>query len=237
MPRAPGVLEAVFQARPRAHAAVSLRLRRELHRQDARDHGQVADGVDGKAGPLAPQSDHHARDRRTHDARAVEDARVERDCVAEVFLADHPHEQRLPPRHVEGVDHAHDDRQRENVLDGDTTAEGQHGEQRRLGQRDALRDDDDASSVEAVGRHAAEKSEEQDRRELQKLTTPSRKAEWDNRQTSQPCARLCIQAPVSETVCPTKNSRKFRCRSARNVRPKVPTTSAPDSLTGSLQDT
>src|SRR5438132_10034249 len=48
-------------------------------------------------------------------------------------------------------------------------------------------------------------------------STPSQNGEFDNCRTSQPCATACIHVPVFERKAPDQNSRKFRCRSARNI--------------------
>src|SRR6185437_5952509 len=50
-----------------------------------------------------------------------------------------------------------------------------------------------------------------------KLTTPSSSADPVSRYTSHAVAMRVIHVPISEMLCPPKNSRKFRCRSARHV--------------------
>src|SRR2546430_16655490 len=50
-------------------------------------------------------------------------------------------------------------------------------------------------------------------------STPSQNGELESCRTSQPCATACIQVPVLERKAPDQNSRKLRCRSARNISP------------------
>ena len=50
-----------------------------------------------------------------------------------------------------------------------------------------------------------------------KLTVPSSSADPVSRYTSHAVATRVIHVPISEIVCPPKNSRKLRCRSARHV--------------------
>src|SRR5437588_2588673 len=54
-------------------------------------------------------------------------------------------------------------------------------------------------------------------------STPSQNGEFESCRTSQPCATACIHVPVFERNAPDQNSRKFRCRSARNIslRPRL----------------
>src|SRR5262245_8453398 len=47
-------------------------------------------------------------------------------------------------------------------------------------------------------------------------TSPTRKELFDSSRASQPVAMACIHVPISDTVWPTQNSRKLRCRSVRN---------------------
>ena len=43
-------------------------------------------------------------------------------------------------------------------------------------------------------------------------TRPTRKALLVSSRASQPCAIVCIQVPISESVWPIQKSRKLRCR-------------------------
>ena len=51
-----------------------------------------------------------------------------------------------------------------------------------------------------------------------KLTVPSSSAECVSRYTSHDVAMRVIHVPMSEIVCPPKNSRKLRCRNARHAK-------------------
>ena len=50
-----------------------------------------------------------------------------------------------------------------------------------------------------------------------KPSTPNQSGELESCSTSQPCATACIQVPVFERNAPDQKSRKFLCRSARNI--------------------
>src|SRR5580658_8677349 len=54
-----------------------------------------------------------------------------------------------------------------------------------------------------------------------KPTIPSSKAELVSLYTSQLVAIRVIHVPINEILCPVKNSRKLRCRSARQIRAAV----------------
>src|SRR5581483_8085808 len=71
----------------------------------------------------------------------------------------------LPRRHVERVDDALHDVERDDVADGDVTGQRQRCERERLQHRDGLRHDEQAMAVEAIDDDAGERSEEE-RREL-----------------------------------------------------------------------
>ena len=43
-------------------------------------------------------------------------------------------------------------------------------------------------------------------------TRPTRKALFVSSSASHPCAIVCIHVPISESVWPIRNRRKFRCR-------------------------
>ena len=48
-------------------------------------------------------------------------------------------------------------------------------------------------------------------------TSPTRNALLESSSASQPCAMDCIHVPISDSVCPVQNNRKFRCaNSVRN---------------------
>ena len=91
--------------------------RRDLDHHEADDHGDIAHAVREKAPALADGGHQNARDRRAHDARAVEHRRVERDGVDEIFAPHHLDQKGLARRNVECVDHAEQRGQHEDVPD------------------------------------------------------------------------------------------------------------------------
>ena len=101
-------------------------------------------------------------------AGAVDQRRVQGDGVGQVFLAlDHLDEERLPRRHVEGVDQRPGTRLRattcQMVGGARFAAEGDHRQQGRLDQRQYLRDDEEAVAVPAIDEDAGERSQEEGR--------------------------------------------------------------------------
>jgi hypothetical protein len=71
------------------------------HQREARQHGQEADRVEGEANADAEGGDDHARHRRPHYARSVEEAGIERDGVRELLPPDHLEGEGVAPRGVE----------------------------------------------------------------------------------------------------------------------------------------
>ena len=92
--------------------------RPQPHRQQRKDHRDVADAVDQKAPAFADGADDHARDRRADQPRGVDHRRVERDRVRQVLAPlHHLDHERLARRHVEGVDQSLHQRERDDVPD------------------------------------------------------------------------------------------------------------------------
>ena len=73
----------------------------DAHREQRGEHGEEARGVDREAPAGADRGDHDAGERGAEDAREVEEARVERDRVRQLVLADHLEGQVLARRCVE----------------------------------------------------------------------------------------------------------------------------------------
>ncbi len=130
------------------------------HPQQRGNHRDVAHRVDQEAPALAHRRDQQARNRRPDEPRHVDHRRVERDGVAEVLLVvDHRDEERLPARHVEGVDRAlahaeHDDRLHRNP-----PADRQHRQDERLHHRARLRDDEQPMAVPPIDVEAGHRPE------------------------------------------------------------------------------
>ena len=101
--------------------------------------------------------------RRPHHPRQIEHHGVERDGVAQIFLAHHLHRHGLADRHVEGIDQPLEQRQQHHHPDLDQMSQGQHRQRRGLRHRGALRHQQHAAALKAVGDHAAKGREEEHR--------------------------------------------------------------------------
>ena len=106
-------------------------------------------------------------EQRPEHAREVELDGVERDGVRQIFLVHEHRQQRLVGRPAERLREARDERQREDVPDLDDVQIHQHGERGRGRHLDVLRREQRLAPVVAIGEHAADEREEDDRELLQ----------------------------------------------------------------------
>ena len=158
------VSESALELLQHARAAAHDRARRNVHREQRRDYGNVGDRVDHEAPPLADDGDDDAGDRRPDDARGVEHRRVERDGIREIgAVGDHLDHERLSRRRVERVDHPLHHLQPDDLGHGDCVHQRQDREHERLHGGEDLRDDQDAMPVPPVDVHARERREDEQR--------------------------------------------------------------------------
>ena len=83
----------------------------------ALQHREKGDRVDEEADAGAAEADDHTGDCGADDARAVEEARVQRDRVRQLVAADHLEGQRLPARRVDDERGAAEEREQVNDRD------------------------------------------------------------------------------------------------------------------------
>ena len=140
-------------------------LRRHLHQQQTGDHRDVAQAIQQKAPALADRRDEETSDRGTDHARAVDHRGIQRDRIHQVVAPDHFHEERLPRRDVECIDHAEAAGQHQHVPHADRARERERGEDQRQHHRRALRRDDDAVATRAIRHRASDRRKEENRRE------------------------------------------------------------------------
>ncbi len=125
-----------------------------LHQHQRQDHRQVADAVDGEAVPLPNRPDHQPRQRRPHQPRQIDHRGVQRNRVLQILLVvDHLHQERLPSRHIEGIDHPLKDAQRQNLVDRDHLRQRQRRQPQRLHRRQHLRPDQQVAPVQPIHQH------------------------------------------------------------------------------------
>jgi hypothetical protein len=105
----------------------------------------------------------------------------------------------------------------DQVPDLDVAERSQRRERHRLREHQNLRDHQRTTTVDAIGEDPAERPEREDAMLPQNATAPSNNAEPERRYVSHPIATCCSHVPISDRLWPTKNRRKFRYRSARNV--------------------
>ena len=126
-----------------------------FHHQQGGDDEEEADGVYGEADALVRDGDNYAGDGWAYEACAVEHHRIHRDGIAEVFLVFHQgNDEGLARGHIEGVDKAEKDGEKNYVRDVDVACEKQDCQEQCLEHRKGLGGDEDAVAVPAVGHNA-----------------------------------------------------------------------------------
>ncbi len=117
--------------------------------------------------PLMKTASVSGEQERSEHPRQVELDRVQRDGVRQIFLVDERGQQRLIRRASERLRDARHERQRHDVPDLDDVEIHQDGERARRGHLDVLRRHQRLAAVVAIGEHAADEREEDDRQLLQ----------------------------------------------------------------------
>ena len=128
----------------------------QLHQQQARDHGNVADAVGEKTPALADPRDQHTGDGRADHARAVEHGGVQRDRVHQVFAADHVDQKRLSRGNIKGVDDAQQRREHDDLPHTHDVRERKNRQNERENHRRGLGRDHHAMAVPTVSDHSAD---------------------------------------------------------------------------------
>ena len=133
--------------------------------QERGQHREEAHRVDDEAEARSDCGDHEAGDRRPDDARAVEEARVERDRVRQLPRADHLEGERLASGRVEREGDAAE--RSEDVDDRQRRRPGQRDDRERDRDRHrrGLRRHDELAGLDAVGDDAGDESEDGERHE------------------------------------------------------------------------
>ncbi len=139
-----------------------------LYQQQADDDGPETDGIGIKTDGEAPDAHDDAGQGRADNPCQVEDRGVQRDGVHQVLLADKFNDKGLTRRHVQGIDHAYEGSQHQDVPISDDTG----GIQDCKGQGDdkgsRLREQYDAFFGELVYPGSGKKGEQKHRRELER---------------------------------------------------------------------
>ncbi len=107
-------------------------------------------------------------DRGPDHSRAVEDHRVHRDRVGQIFAPDHLDHERLPPRHVERAHKSIERGEHDHVFDFDDAGPGQSREHERADHQQRLRADYQAAAIDVIDHHAGEQCDQHDRHEARK---------------------------------------------------------------------
>ena len=135
------------------------------HEPEAREHGEEAERVDREADADAEGGDEDAGERGADHARAVEEARVERDRVRQLLPADHLERERVTAGRVE--DERCPGGRGERVREPDDLRAGKRQCRQCQGDdhRRRLRDHDEPPVVEAVRDNARDQAENCERGE------------------------------------------------------------------------
>ncbi len=123
-------------------------------------------------GHRGPDPVEEAACHRPGDHRDLPGGRGERDGRGERFGRDEVRDQGLLCRTEEGAGNAEGEEHGEDLADPDVAAERKDQERQGAEALDALADRDDEAAVEAVGRSAGDKDEEQRRCELDEADEP-----------------------------------------------------------------
>ena len=139
----------------RGRLAVARPERLDPHHEQSRDHGDIADGVGEEAPALADGGHQDSGHGGSHDAGAVEGRRIQRDGVDQVLAAGHFGDESLARRNIEGVHHAEQRGEHENLPHLHDLEQGEPGQ--RAGQQHGsdLGSDHDAMAAVPVGHQAA----------------------------------------------------------------------------------
>ena len=125
------------------------------HHQQTNDHSHVAHCIGKKAPAFADLRHQNPRNGRPDHARAVEHGRVQRDRIHQIFLANHIHQKRLPPRNVKGVHYAQQARQHKHVPDLDFMEQRERSQNEGQRHRRHLRRNHNMAAVHAISRNSA----------------------------------------------------------------------------------
>jgi len=132
-----------------------------FHHEQGSDDEEEADGIYGETDALVRDSDDYACDDWADEASAVEHHRIHGDGVVEVFsVIDQGNDEGLACGHIEGVDKAEKDGEKNNVRDVDVACKKQDCQKQGLEHRKGLCGEEDSVAVPAVSHNPGEGSEE-----------------------------------------------------------------------------
>src|SRR5262249_50333010 len=131
------------------------------HQAQSRNRSQVTGGVDVKTSRFSGLGNQDPADRRTDEARSVENRGVERDRVAQVtFVLQQLDHERLARRNVESVDRSQNQAQSQKVPDLNEMTCGQKRQNQSLKQKQDLRPKDNLAAVHPVQQHTGKGRDE-----------------------------------------------------------------------------
>ncbi len=110
-----------------------------------------------KAPALACRCDQHSGQRRPNQPRHVHHRRIDGDGIAQIgAVVHHLHHEGLAPRHVECIDDALHDAQKQNQSNRDVPGECERRQRKRLNHGQRLRPHQHLSAIEPVNPNAGE---------------------------------------------------------------------------------
>jgi hypothetical protein len=132
-----------------------------LHQQQSDDHGDVADGIGGKAPAFSDSCHQNSGYGWTDDARAVEHRGIQRDGVHQIFFADHVDEEGLAAGDIEGVHHSEEGREHEDMPYLDASGQRERSQNSREDHGSGLSGDDEPLAIDAVGGDSSQGSDDE----------------------------------------------------------------------------
>src|SRR5437867_9238985 len=140
------------------------------HREQTEDDREVARGIDEERGSHAHAGDENSGDRRTDQVRGSKQHRVQRDRVLHLSARDERGEQRLTAGRVKSGDRGVHETDEIDVPEGDLAGDDEAAEDQRRHDRGALRDQEEAPTLDAVRDGATDEREGKDRRAAEHAT-------------------------------------------------------------------
>jgi len=135
---------------------------RDVHPKQPHDHSQVAHCIGEEAGCQPGCGNQSPRQGRPNHPREIEATGAQGNGIHEVFPIHDLGYESLTGRHLKGGQHSGEDCEPHDPVHGDEAQSREQGERQRLGQHEALQQQDEPALVYPVGDYAAVEREQED---------------------------------------------------------------------------
>ena len=134
-----------------------------LHHGKAGNYCEKANAVGKEAPTFTDSGNHNARKSRSHDARAIEHGRIERNRVHQIRARNHIHDESLAGRQINGVDHASKGGQRDDLPDFYAVRKRDPGQDEGKEHHGGLGKNEDFSAIKAVRQRPTDGRQQENR--------------------------------------------------------------------------